>query len=109
MCGACGILSGGRDWVDRVGSPTGSGGDGDLTRIAERQRRIALANMLLRDSGIRIVDANGSLMLRSPTGRHEIVDSLMHVWSAADRLTDMRIDVLDLNFMHAIGDARTDE
>jgi hypothetical protein len=109
MCGACGILSGGREWADRVDSPTGSRRAGERTRIAERQRRIALANMLLRDSGIRIIEANGSLMLRSPTGRHEIVDSLMHVWSAADRLTDKRIDVLDLNFMHAIGDARTDE
>ncbi len=105
MCGACGILSGGREWVDRIGDPVGSGCAGDLTRIAERQRRIGLANMLLRASGIRIIELNGSLMLRGPTGRHEIVDSLMHVWSAADRLTDQRIDVLDMNFMHSIGDA----
>jgi hypothetical protein len=109
MCGACGILSGGREWVDRIDDPAASGRDGGLTRIAERQRRITLANMLLRGSGIRIIEINGSLMLRGPTGRHEIVDSLMHVWRAADRLTDRRIDVLDMNFMRSIGNARAHE
>ena len=63
--------------------------------------------MLLRASGIRLIELNGSLMLRGPTGRHEIVDSLIHVWSATDRLTDQRIDVLDMNFMHSIGGAST--
>jgi hypothetical protein len=98
-------LFGGRDWIDRIGNPEGGGRAGELTRTAERQRRIALANTLLRASGIRIIEVNGSLMLRGPTGRHEIVDSLTHVWSAADRLTDSRIDVLDQDFMHSIGDA----
>ena len=98
-------MSGGRDWIDRPGRPEGSGRDGAPTRAAERQRRIALANMLLRASGIRLIEVNGSMMLRGPTGRHEIVDSLMHVWSAADRLTHSRIDVLDQDFMHSIGDA----
>ena len=73
-----------------------------MTRIAQRQRRIALANMLLRSSGIHLIEVNGSLMLRGPTGRHEIVDTLGHVWSAADRLTDQRIDVLDADFMYSI-------
>ncbi len=93
--------------MDRTDDPAASDRAGGLTRIAERQRRIALANMLLRASGIRLIELNGSLMLRGPTGRHEIVDSLIHVWSATDRLTDQRIDVLDMNFMHSIGGAST--
>src|SRR5262249_8088399 len=109
MCGACGILGGGREWVDRVDDSAAGGRDGGLTRIAERQRRIALANMLLRASGIRIIEINGSLIVRGPTGRHDIVDSLMHVWNAADRLTDQRIDVLDMKFMRTLGNNRVHE
>ena len=102
MCGACGILAGGPEWIERIGNPERIGDAGDMTRIAQRQRRIALANMLLRSSGIHLIEVNGSLMLRGPTGRHEIVDTLRHVWSAADRLTDQRIDVLDADFMYSI-------
>lgn len=98
MCGACGILAGGRDWIDRVGDPERPGRAQDVTRIAERQRRIALANLLLHPAGIHLVEANGTLILRGPTGRQEIVDSLGHIWSAADRLTSQRIDVLDAKF-----------
>ena len=36
-----------------------------------------------------------SLVLRSLTGGSEIVESLAHVWSAADRLSPSVIDPLD--------------
>lgn len=40
MCGACGVLGGGPDWVDRVGNPEGVSHGPNLTRTAERQRSL---------------------------------------------------------------------
>ena len=46
MCGACGVLGGGPEWIDRAGNPDGVAAAPAVTRVAERQRRIALANLL---------------------------------------------------------------
>jgi len=95
MCGACGVLGGGPDWVERAGNPEGISHPADLTRGAERQRRIALVNLLLSPHRLRLSDLGSRLILRGPTGMTEIVDSLMHVWMAADRLSPSLIDLLD--------------
>ena len=95
MCGACGVLGGGPDWVDRVGNPEGVSHGPNLTRTAERQRRIALANLLLHEIKLHLTEINGTLVVRGPTGRQEIIDSLSHVWMAADRSATQRLDVLD--------------
>jgi hypothetical protein len=87
MCGACGAISGGPDWIDRVGNPEGVSHRPDLTRGAERQRRIAVVNLFLRPHRLLLYDFGSSLCLRGPTGRTEIVESLAHVWAAADRLS----------------------
>jgi len=95
MCGACGAIGGGTDWIDRVGNPDGASHAPDLTRGAERQRRIAVANLLLAPHRLCLSDFGASLVLRSLTGGSEIVESLAHVWSAADRLSPSVIDPLD--------------
>jgi hypothetical protein len=102
MCGACGVLGGGRDWVDRGGDGQGIDYRGGLTRIAERQRRIALANLLLQSVNLTLLESNGALVLRGPTGRHEMVNSLSHVWTAADKLVGERLDILDGNLLAAL-------
>jgi hypothetical protein len=95
MCGACGAISGGPDWIDRVGNPEGVSHRSDLTRGAERQRRIVLVNMVLGPHRLQLYDLGGGLSLRGPTGRTELVESLAHVWMAADRLSSSVIDPLD--------------
>jgi hypothetical protein len=96
MCGACGVLNGGPDWVDRVGNPEGVSHRPDLTRTAERQRRIALANLLLKPRRLQLSDLGSGLILRGPTGVTEIVEVLAHVWTAADRMSPPGIDPLDI-------------
>ena len=97
MCGACAVLSGGPDWVDRVGNPDGVGHAETLTRGAERQRRVKLVNLLLRPTHMQLYDMNSSLNLRGPTGGVAIVETLSHVWVAADQLSpSSRVDPLDL-------------
>jgi hypothetical protein len=95
MCGACGAISGGPDWIDRVGNPEGVSHRPGLTRGAERQRRIALVNMMLRPYRLQLSDTGSSLALRGPTGRTELVETLAHVWTAADRVSSSVIDPLD--------------
>jgi hypothetical protein len=95
MCGACAVLGSAPDWVDRVGNPDGIGHDQDMTRGAERQRRVRLVNLLLRPTYIKLVDLGSQLSLQSPTGRIELVEGLAHVWAAADRLSSIPVDPLD--------------
>jgi hypothetical protein len=95
MCGACAVLGGGPEWLDRVGNPDGVGHDASLTRGAERQRRVMLVNLLLRPTRIQLFDAGGSLSLRGSTGKVEMVESLSHVWAAADRISSTLVDPLD--------------
>jgi hypothetical protein len=105
MCGACGVLGGGPDWVDRVGNPDGVSYHQDLTRTAERQRRVALVNLLLRPSRLQLSDLGSSLCLRGPTGAVEIVESLSHVWAAADRMSSSPVDPLDPALLERIGES----
>jgi len=105
MCGACGVLGGGPDWVDRVGNPDGVGHAAGLTRGAERQRRINLVNLMLRDSRAQLIEMGTMLVLRGPTGRTEVVDSLMHVWAAVDRVAARPIDPLDTGLLDRLAQA----
>jgi len=99
MCGACGILGGGPDWIDRVENPNGVGAAVGLTRLAERQRRIALVNRLLARSGVRLSEQGRQLIVQSRTGRTKLVTDLAHVWAAADLLGRTGVDPLDERFL----------
>ena len=102
MCGACAVLGSAPDWVDRVGNPEGVGHSENLTRIAERQRRVGLVNLLLEPTRMKLLDLGNNLSLRGPTGRVEIVDGLAHVWATADRLSDQLVDPLDIEQLEMI-------
>jgi hypothetical protein len=65
-----------------VGNP-----DADLTRTAEWERRIALANLLLHPAQIRLFDLANNLRVQRATGRVEIVAGLAQVSAAAERLS----------------------
>lgn len=95
MCGACGVLGGGPDWIDRADNRAGIGPVAGQTRAAERQRRVRLVNMLLRAGRSQVVDTGSILVLRSPTGRTEVVDSLAHVWTAVEKVGMSAVDPLD--------------
>jgi hypothetical protein len=99
MCGACGIIGGGPDWIDRGESPRG------LTRLAERQRRLRLVNLLLRASRTKAEDAGAVVVMRGPTGQTQVIDSLAHVWVAVERLGAGAIDPLDERVLAALGTA----
>jgi hypothetical protein len=102
MCGACAVLNNAPDWVDRVGNPEGVGHAQNLTRGAERQRRVDFINLLLRPTRMKLFDLGSNLSLQSPTGRVEIVEGLPHLWAAADRLSPQSVDPLDLEQLEAL-------
>lgn len=95
MCGACGVIGGGPDWIDRVGNPEGVGHGAGLTRHAERHRRLHLVNLMLRASRAKVSDSGQFVVLRGPTGTSEVVDSLAHVWAAVERIGLGAVDPLD--------------
>lgn len=62
--------------------------------------------MVLAPQRLKLNDLGNSLALRSPTGRTEIVQSLSHVWVAADGLATIAIDPLDEGLLKAIEESR---
>jgi len=86
MCGACGVLQGGPEWLDCAGF----GGP----RLAERHKRLRLVNRMLADSGTRVSDSGGRFVLRSLTGATRVVDDLAHLWLAAARIGGRPVDPL---------------
>jgi hypothetical protein len=102
MCSLCGILGADGHWTDRVADPR----DGQSAALAtgrvsgthrqERLRRCALANRVLAHYRLRLGDFEGqSYVLRSATGRSEVVPDLTGIWAAAERLAGRPCDPLD--------------
>jgi hypothetical protein len=95
MCGLCGVLGSEAHWTDAAARPETFGGQA-LTRRQERFARIALANRVLRHYGLKLGDFEGqSYILRSGTGRQELVPHLAGMWAAAERLAGRPCDPLD--------------
>lgn len=91
MCGACGILQSGFDWIEGVG-----GGEAPLhQRLAERRRRLKLVNLMLDGTGVTLAEHGRSLVVRSQTGTTRLVTDLAHVWRAADAIGRRPADPLD--------------
>jgi hypothetical protein len=94
MCGLCGVLGAEDHWSDASARPQ-TFGDRQTTRRQERFARIALANRVLRHYGLKLADFEGqSYVLRSATGRAELVPHLAGMWSAAERLAGRPCDPL---------------
>lgn len=105
MCAACGVLSGAPDWMDRAGNPEGIGGSQQETRRGERQKLIKMVNILLGPGRVKISDFGEKLVIKGPTGKTKIVDSLSHVWVEADTIGLRPVDPLDEAFLETIGAA----
>ena len=105
MCGLCGILGGERHWTERAASPAifgGTGADGGegprlrMTPARERQERVRLVNRVLDPLGLVLAEwAASSYVLRTKTGRSEMVPDLGALWPAAERLLGRPCDPLD--------------
>ena len=97
MCALCGVLGGTEHWADAHARPGAfTRNTGPLERRRERARRVVHANRLLGPVGLVLSDWQGSAFLLSTrTGKTEIVDSLAHLWGAAERLLGRALDPLD--------------
>jgi hypothetical protein len=103
MCGLCGVLGSEAHWTDATARPEAFGGRPQLTRRQERFARIALANRILQRYGLKLGDFQGqSYVLRSATGRQELVPHLAGMWAAAERLAGRPCDPLDPDLIAAL-------
>ncbi len=100
MCGLCGVFLTETHWSDVSMSRPGSGG---RTRRHERLHRVAQANRILKQYGLKLTDWQGSAyLLASRTGQTVIVPSVAAVWPAAERLRKQSIDPLDERLIEAL-------
>ena len=108
MCGLCGMFAGERHWTERAASPAifgeagNGGGDGPprVTPARERQERVRLVNRVLGPLGLVLAEwAASSYVLRTRTGRSEMVPDLGALWPAAERLLGRPCDPLDPDFL----------
>ncbi len=100
MCGLCGVFLGETSWSDAGVTSAASGG---RTRRHERLHRVALANRILRERGVKLADWNGaSYLVSGPTGQTAIVANIAAVWPVADRLGRQPIDPLDERLIEAM-------
>jgi hypothetical protein len=97
MCALCGVLGGPEHWTDPVARPGVFVASTDAAaRRRERTRRVATANRVLKHYGLTLADWQGaSFVLGTRTGRTEMVESLAHLWPAAERLLGRPCDPLD--------------
>jgi hypothetical protein len=65
-------------------------------RRRERTKQVAAANRVLQHYRMTLADWQGSaFVLSTATGKAEIVDNLVHLWTAAERLLGRPCDPLD--------------
>ncbi len=98
MCALCGVLGGKDHWTEplnregvyvRVSDPA--------QRRRERTHRIAEANVILSLFGLSLEDwQSDSYVLRTGTGRSEIVADLAALWPLAEKLAGRDIDPLEV-------------
>lgn len=100
MCGLCGIFLTESHWTDATVAVSGSDG---RTRRHERLHRVALANRILKQYGLKLTDWQGSAyLLGNQTGQTAIVPSVAAAWPAAERLRKQSIDPLDERLIEAL-------
>ena len=104
MCSLCGVLGTEDHWTDASARPETFGGRHiRRPRRQERFERIALANRILEHYRLRLGDFQGqSYVLRSATGRQELVPNLVGMWAAAERLAGRPCDPLDPDLIAAL-------
>ncbi len=105
MCSLCGVLGGGTHWTESTSHPEAFSSRAELhTRRRERQGQVRLANAVLKHYGLTLNDWSGaSFVLRSATGRSQIVANLGEVWIAAQQLCSRPCDPLDGGLLAYLG------
>ena len=100
MCGFCGVFLTETHWSD--GSVAGPQAGG-RTRRQERAHRVALANRILRQYGLKLGDWQGSAyLLSTQTGQTAVVPSVAAVWPAAEQFRKTALDPLDEALLDAL-------
>ena len=95
MCGLCGLL-GIVHWTETSAHPEAFTGATRRTIRAERLHRSAMVNTALSAARLKLSDFQATnYIVRSPTGKQEIVEDLQAVWGAVERLRGRPIDPLD--------------
>ena len=104
MCGLCGVLGGDDHWTSAVARPgVYARGSSAAARRRERAHRVRTANLILRQYGLTLSDWQGaSYLLSSSTGKTEVVESLAHLWPAAERMTGRLCDPLAPDLVTAL-------
>jgi hypothetical protein len=101
MCALCGVLGGKGHWSDSASAPAAFAGRTEpQTRLAERQARTRLLNVVLKHYGVAVRDWSGNAyLLTSRTGRTAIVETIGEIWSATERLGGRTCDPLDDGYL----------
>lgn len=96
MCALCGVLGGDDHWTDPVARPgVYVRSVSPAERRRERTRRISEANAILKLFGLGLEDWQGaSYVLRTVTGKSEIIDNLAVLWPTAEKLSGRLCDPL---------------
>jgi hypothetical protein len=103
MCSLCGVLGAEDHWSEAAARPAAFAGRAErLTRTRERRERAGLASRMLRPLGLTLVEWQGQYLLRSPTGRTEIVPHLAGMGAAIERLAGRPCDPLDPALLAAL-------
>jgi hypothetical protein len=103
MCSLCGVLGAEDHWTDAAARPETFRGRAPGARRRERLERIALANRILAHWRLRLGDFEGkSYVLRSATGRAQLVPDLIGMWRAAEKLAGRPCDPLDPGLIAAL-------
>src|SRR3954454_14725434 len=101
MCALCGVLDGAEHWTAAVARPGVLPRNTDpASRRRERMKQVAAANRILHHYGMAVADWQGSaFVLSKGTGTTEVVDNLVHWWTAAERLLGRPCDPLDADLV----------
>ena len=109
MCSLCGILGGRGHWADSTTSPdVFAARSQQQTPTGERQQRVRILNRVLAPYALRVSHFSaGQLLLRSATGRSQLVSNLSELWLAVERLSGQALDPLDPTLLDALATERT--
>jgi hypothetical protein len=103
VCSLCAALGASRNWTDAAGHAAFQRHGGKVTLRQERERLVALLNLLLAPSGLCVRDWGGnSYMLQNRDGRRENVYNLNGIWAAVDVLSPGGCDPLDSRFLNSL-------
>ena len=108
MCALCGVLGVEHHWsATPTGAAAGTASADPALRRADRRHRIAAVNAVLAPARLSVAEWRGTAyLLRSPTGRTTVVDSLADLWPAAEAMTARSLDPLDPALLDALEGGR---